>query len=52
MRSATPAESLRLLAWWRGELDAMYAGRATHPVFVALQPTVRSTTFRGSRSPI
>ncbi|HEX3744034.1 MAG TPA: squalene synthase HpnC [Bryobacteraceae bacterium] len=33
-------ESLRLLAWWRGELDAMYAGRATHPVFAALWPTV------------
>jgi squalene synthase HpnC len=36
------AESLRLLAWWRAELDAMYAGRATHPVFVALGPTVRN----------
>lgn len=36
------AESLRLLAWWRVELDAMYAGRATHPVFVALGPTVES----------
>jgi len=35
------AESLRLLDWWRGELDAMYAGRATHPVFVALMPTVQ-----------
>jgi squalene synthase HpnC len=34
------AESLRLLAWWRGELDAMYQGRVTHPVFVALGPTV------------
>jgi squalene synthase HpnC len=34
------AESLRLLEWWRAELDAMYAGRATHPVFVALMPTV------------
>jgi squalene synthase HpnC len=34
-------ESLRLLAWWREELDAMYAGRATHPVFVALAGTVR-----------
>ena len=35
-----PAESLRLLAWWRGELDALYAGRpATHPVFVALKET-------------
>jgi squalene synthase HpnC len=35
------AESLRLLVWWRTELDAMYLGRATHPVFVALEPTVR-----------
>ncbi len=34
------AESLRLLEWWRSELDAMYAGQTTHPVFVALQPTV------------
>jgi len=34
------AESLRLLAWWRRELDAMYQGRATHPVFAALRPTV------------
>ena len=34
-----PAESLRLLEWWRAELDAMYQGRATHPVFVALGPT-------------
>jgi squalene synthase HpnC len=38
-----PRESLRLLAWWRGELQAMYAGRAgptvSHPVFVALQGT-------------
>ncbi|HJZ94881.1 MAG TPA: squalene synthase HpnC [Candidatus Solibacter sp.] len=34
------AESLRLLEWWRGELDAMYAGRTTHPVFAALRPTV------------
>ncbi len=33
-------ESLRLLEWWRGELDAMYRGRATHPVFAALLPTV------------
>jgi phytoene/squalene synthetase len=35
------AESLRLLDWWRGELDCMYQGRAAHPVFVALGPTVR-----------
>jgi squalene synthase HpnC len=35
------AESLRLLEWWRTELDGMYEGRASHPVFVALLPTVR-----------
>ena len=35
------AESLRLLGWWREELDRMYAGAASHPVFVALGPTVR-----------
>jgi len=35
------AEALRLLEWWRGELDAMYRGEATHPVFVALAPTVK-----------
>jgi squalene synthase HpnC len=34
------AESLRLLAWWDAQLDAMYQGRASHPVFVALLPTV------------
>jgi len=33
-------ESLRLLDWWNQQLDEMYAGRATHPVFVALQGTV------------
>jgi squalene synthase HpnC len=36
-----PAESLRLLQWWSGELNRMYAGEARHPVFVALQSTVR-----------
>jgi len=43
------AESLRLLAWWRQELDSMYEGRASHPVFVALQPTVRE--YRIPRQP-
>jgi squalene synthase HpnC len=32
-------ESLRLLGWWRTELHSMYAGRARHPVFVALKDT-------------
>jgi squalene synthase HpnC len=35
-----PAESLRLLGWWREQLAAMYAGEAAHPVFVALRGTV------------
>jgi squalene synthase HpnC len=34
------SESLRLLDWWRGGLDALYEGRASHPVFVALLPTI------------
>jgi squalene synthase HpnC len=34
-----PRESLRLLEWWQGELDGMYQGRASHPVFIALQQT-------------
>ena len=33
--------SLELLAWWRGELEAMYRGQTRHPVFVALAGTVR-----------
>jgi squalene synthase HpnC len=33
-------ESLRLLAWWREELTAMFRGEAVHPVFVALKTTV------------
>jgi len=35
-----PQESLNLLAWWRSELQAMYSGSASHPVFVALKGTV------------
>ena len=34
-----PAESLALLQWWREQLSAMEAGRAYHPVFVALRDT-------------
>jgi squalene synthase HpnC len=35
------SESLRLLGWWREELEAMYAGRVQHPVFVALEGTAQ-----------
>ena len=33
--------SLELLSWWRGELTACYAGENRHPVFVALESTIR-----------
>jgi squalene synthase HpnC len=33
-------ESLRLLAWWREQLQAMQRGEVRHPVFVALRGTV------------
>ena len=46
------AESLRLLAWWRGELDAMYAGaRDASGVRGAAAHRASSTAFRDSRSP-
>ena len=35
------AEALALLELWGEELDACYAGRARHPVFVALAETIR-----------
>jgi squalene synthase HpnC len=35
------SESLRLLGWWRDELEAMYLGQVRHPVFVALESTAR-----------
>jgi squalene synthase HpnC len=44
-----PATALRLLSWWRESLDACYAGRAGHPVFVALRSTIE--TFDIPREP-
>src|SRR3954454_1793630 len=35
------AESLRLLAWWRSELESIYSGEVAHPVFIALRETVQ-----------
>jgi squalene synthase HpnC len=37
-----PQESLRLLSWWRTQLQAMYQGEAAHPVFIALKKTVQT----------
>ncbi|HWB10075.1 MAG TPA: squalene synthase HpnC [Pirellulales bacterium] len=33
-------QSLDLLDWWESQLDDCYAGRAAHPVFVALRETI------------
>ena len=35
-----PAQALRLLDAWEEELRACYAGKPSHPVFVALRPTI------------
>ncbi|HEX3871614.1 MAG TPA: squalene synthase HpnC, partial [Pirellulales bacterium] len=35
-----PGRSLTLLDWWENELQACYAGRPHHPVFVALEETI------------
>lgn len=37
-----PAQSLALLDFWNRELDACYRGESRHPVFVALEPTIRA----------
>ena len=39
------AAALALLEWWGEELDACYAGRARHPVFVALAATIRDCSI-------
>jgi len=36
-----PARSLELLAWWKRELEQCFAGQPRHPVFMALEPTIR-----------
>jgi squalene synthase HpnC len=39
--SGDPQRALRLLDWWEVQLRECHAGRATHPVFVALAETIR-----------
>lgn len=36
-----PEQSLALLDWWEGELEACYRGETRHPVFLALAETIR-----------
>jgi squalene synthase HpnC len=37
---AARARSVRLLGWWRDELNRCFAGQAEHPVFLALRRTI------------
>ena len=39
---ADAARALELLDWWESELNLCYEGRPSHPVFVALAPTIRA----------
>jgi squalene synthase HpnC/squalene synthase HpnD len=39
---ADPKRSLELLGWWEEELRNCYAGKPSHPVFVALAGTIRA----------
>ena len=41
-----PARSLALLDWWEEQLQDCYAGRTSHPVFVALAETIREFDIR------
>jgi squalene synthase HpnC len=41
--AASPAEAARDLAAWRQGLEACFAGRPGHPVYVALAETIRQT---------
>ena len=36
-----PKKALELLAWWGKELEKCYQGKSSHPVFVALEDTIR-----------
>lgn len=35
-----PQRALELLEWWERELDACFAGKPSHPVFIALRETI------------
>lgn len=39
--SRSSEESLALLDWWEEQLRACYGGRTDHPVFIALEETIR-----------
>lgn len=38
-------QSLALLDWWQEQLESCYRGVATHPVFVALLPTIQACSI-------
>ncbi len=47
--SPNQTEALKRLDWWQSELDRCFAGAASHPVFVALQATLKK--FRLDQKP-
>lgn len=47
---AYPGDRLRALDWLESELDAAFAGRAAHPLLVALQPAISECPL--SRDPL
>src|SRR5579864_2669429 len=40
--AADAARAVELLDWWENELNLCYEGRPSHPVFIALAPTIRA----------
>lgn len=44
-----PSESIELLNWWQEQVEGCFAGRTTHPVFVALAKTI--SEFELSETP-
>ncbi|WP_437194135.1 squalene synthase HpnC [Planctomicrobium sp. SH527] len=46
--SGSTAQGVKLLAWWQSELDRCYLGEVSHPVFVALLPTIRQFDLQKS----
>ena len=40
-----PGDRLAALDWLEGELDRAFAGRAEHPLLIALQPTLRERSL-------
>lgn len=47
--STEPSVARMKLAWWRSQIDSMYAGKAEHPVTQALEPHVHAFGLNADR---